>query len=75
MKISKKGLDYEKYIQSFYFRLEKKYRILYEKVRLEKVPADFSMNANCANSELLDANSIDNNCLDIFESTYKSSIR
>ena len=26
-------------------------------------------------SELLDANSIDNNCLDIFESTYKSSIR
>ncbi len=40
----------------YYFRLEKKYRILYEKVRLEKVPADFSMNANCANSELLDAN-------------------
>ena len=26
-------------------------------------------------SELLDANSIDNNCLDIFESTYKNSIR
>lgn len=40
----------------YYFSLEKKYRILYEKVRLEKVPADFSMNANCTNSELLDAN-------------------
>lgn len=26
-------------------------------------------------SELLEANSIDNNCLDIFESTYKNSIR
>ena len=25
----------------YYFRLEKKYRILYEKVRLEKAPADF----------------------------------
>lgn len=40
----------------YYFRLEKKYRILYEKVRLGKAPADFSMNANCENSELLDAN-------------------
>ena len=40
----------------YYFRLEKIYRILYEKVRQGKVPADFSMNANCTNSELLDAN-------------------
>ena len=26
-------------------------------------------------SELIDANSIDNNCLDIFENTYKNSIK
>lgn len=36
----------------YYLRLEKKYRLLYEKVRLEKIPADFSLDARCDCKEL-----------------------
>lgn len=42
-------------LDTYYFQLEKKYRVLYEKVRCGAIAPNFSMKAECSNTELYDA--------------------
>lgn len=46
-----------------YLKLEKQYRILYEKVRNEKIAPDFSLDSRCSKAELYDANATWLKCL------------
>lgn len=50
-------------MDAYYFRLEKKYRILYEKIRNDVKCPDFSMNAECKRSEIIDNNVTWFNCI------------
>ena len=43
-------------MDTYYLKLEKQYRILYEKIRNEKIVPDFSLDSRCSNTELYDAN-------------------
>ena len=43
-------------MDTYYLKLEKQYRILYEKVRNEKIAPDFSLDSRCSKAELHDAN-------------------
>lgn len=47
----------------YYFRLEKKYRVLYEKIRKGERYPDFSMNASCNPTELIDAKATWGKCI------------
>lgn len=47
----------------YYFRLEKKYRILFEKVRNEEKEPDFSMNSECKPTELINGKATWCNCI------------
>ena len=50
-------------MDTYYLKLEKQYRILYEKVRKEKIVPDFSLDSRCSNTELYDANATWLKCL------------
>ena len=50
-------------MDTYYLKLEKQYRILYEKIRNEKIVPDFSLDSRCSNTELYDANAT---CLNVY---------
>lgn len=50
-------------MDTYYLKLEKQYRILYEKVRNEKIAPDFSLDSRCSKAELYDANATWLKCL------------
>ena len=50
-------------MDTYYLKLEKQYRILYEKIRNEKIVPDFSLDSRCSNTELYDANATWLKCL------------
>ena len=50
-------------MDTYYLKLEKQYRILYDKVRNEKIVPDFSLDSRCSNTELYDANATWLKCL------------
>ena len=54
---------YSLVMDTYSLKLEMQYRILYEKIRNEKIVPDFSLDSRCSNTELYDANATWLKCL------------
>ena len=51
------------YLDTYYFLIERKYRVLYEKVRLDEKDADFDMKLNLRGTDYINGNATIRSCI------------